>query len=198
MSHAAGRADYDQLVDFKGLAEGEPYFMLRGQDALAGDTIRAWAMLAGQQQVPLPVLEQALRQADRLDAWPAKKLPDADHIAEAEQRQLVYCLDRRAWNAREDVLDVRFYLAERRGYAQAVAELQPVRRQLERTLAAARTGLLGEARQALRDAEAAIAASHATDDPEAALRFRDAAHAANGRAEGLARAHAALAETAPH
>lgn len=190
----AGRADYEQLVSFRGLEPDEPYFLVRAKDAVAGDAVRAWVVLASAAGAPPALLEQALRQADRLDAWPVKRVADAGHLTEAEQKQLVYCLGRRAWSARDDATDLRVFFAEQRALTQARAELRPLREAVETAIAQAQVKLLTEARQRLADARRAIDASHATDDPEAAARFRDAAHTANGHAEGLARAYALLEE----
>lgn len=54
----------------------EPVFVLRGQDKLAGDTVRHWAMLAEQIGVKPHMVESALRQAAAMDAWYRKKVPD--------------------------------------------------------------------------------------------------------------------------
>jgi hypothetical protein len=167
----AGRADYDQIVDFKGVAPGEPIFMIRGQDAVAGDTVRAWVMLASA-GAPPALLEQALRQADRLDAWPTKKTPDADHLTPDEQKNLVYCLRRRAWNAREDVLDLRIFLAEQRAQSEVAARLAKLA-----------MALFDEAKEAAFEAQRALAAGD-----------REAGQHALGRAEGLARAREVFAE----
>jgi hypothetical protein len=174
MTHAAGRDDYDQMVQFKGIAEGEPYFMLRGQDAIAGDAIRAWVMLASKRGVAPAVLEQALRQADRLDAWPTKKLPDADHLTDAEQKDLVYCLSRRAWDARDDALDFSIFMAEQRAETAARAAYRP----LTTAIAALARDLFDEAK------EAAFEAQRAIDRGD-----RDGAHRLAGKTEALARAH---------
>lgn len=124
--HSAGRDDYAQLAHFRQLAPGEPYFLIRGQDRVSGDAVRAWASLARLAGAPPALVEQALRQADNLDRWPAKKLPDADHIDPAEQQQLAYALERRAWNAREDCADMKVMLAEERAITAARSQLRPV------------------------------------------------------------------------
>jgi hypothetical protein len=177
----AGRADYDQLVNFRGLEPGEPYFMVRAKDAVAGDTVRAWVMLASIAGAPPALLEQALRHADRLDEWPVKKVPDAGHLTEAEQKDLVYCLQRRAWSAREDALDLRIFLAERRAHDQAVTELRPLRRALETAIDDACAQFLKDATTALAEAKVAMGDGD-----------RDAAQRAYGRCEGLQKAYDAL------
>ncbi|MET3665949.1 hypothetical protein [Caulobacter sp. 1776] len=126
MNDNAGRHDYDQLVRFRQIQPGEPYFLIRGQDAVAGDAVRAWASLARTAGAPSAIVEQALQQADRLDAWPTKKTPDADHLTDAEQKQLAYALSRRAWHAREDSADVKVMLAEERAISAALGRLRPL------------------------------------------------------------------------
>lgn len=126
-----GRQDYDQAVSFHGVEAGEPTFMLRGRDAVSGDAVRAWVVLARAKGAPSAVLEQALRQADRLDAWPTKKTPDDGHIAtEAERQQLTYALERRAWHARADCADLRVMLAEERAITAVRNSIRPLVREI--------------------------------------------------------------------
>lgn len=176
-TRSAGRADYDQLVQFRGLDEGEPYFMVRGHDAVGAGTIRAWAMLASAAGAPPALIEQALRQADKLEAWPVKKVANADHLSEAEQKQLIYCLRRRAWDARDDALDIRIFYAEQRAEAAAEGRLARRRARLE----AAIDDLAREIRAATR--EALFETQRRIDDGQKA-----AGHHQLGLAEGLARA----------
>lgn len=163
----AGRADYDELVTFHGIEPGEPFFMIRGKDAAGADTVRAWVMLASERGAPPALLEQALRQADKLEAWPVKKVADADHLTDAEQKQLVFCLQRRAWNAREDVLDIRVFYAEQRAWRSAEAKIAGVRVKLQAAIDVASQQLLVEMREILAEVQRAIIAG----DREAGLRW---------------------------
>jgi len=118
----SGRADYDRLINFTQLDPGEPFFFVRGRDVNAGATVRAWAALASKRGAPAAIIESALQQADRLDDWATKKLPDADHLSAEQQRQLEYQLLRRAWSHRvAHVPNDAILLAEARGAAAAVA-----------------------------------------------------------------------------
>lgn len=126
MTVNSGRADLDVTIRAPTLAPGEPFFMVRGQDVLSGDVARDWASRAFNAGVDRSTVEQALRQAEALDAWPTKKLPDAGHLTEDERKQLVYAFGRRAWNAREDCADARILLAEERAMDALMARLRPI------------------------------------------------------------------------
>jgi hypothetical protein len=136
-----GRPDLDAMLKASSIPAGEPTFILRGQDAVGGEAVRAWAALAKAAGAPDAVLEQALQQADALDAWRPKKVPDAGHLTEAEQQNLGYQFGRRAWRAREAARPIAagfaegLVLAERRG----ADSIQPRVRELERELAAETT-----------------------------------------------------------
>lgn len=118
----SGRADYDQLVDFRQLDPGEPFFLIRARDLVGAPTVRAWAAFASKAGAPPAIVESALQHADRLAAWPKKRLPDADHLTQAERLSLEYELARRAWNHRiAHAPNEAILLAEARGAAQAVA-----------------------------------------------------------------------------
>ena len=124
-----GRPDLDHLVKAAHVPAGEPKFLLRGRDPAAAGAVRAWASLARELGVTLAVIEQALVQADAMDAWAPKRLPDAEHLTEPERKQLEYQHDRRAWRAHvvahEDRLaDLAVLLAERRGWRAAMAHVR--------------------------------------------------------------------------
>lgn len=123
---SAGREDYDKLAHFGGMKPGEPYFLIVGHDAVSGPAVRAWAALAFAAGVDVAQVEAALQQADRLDAFQPKKLPDADHLALEERKQLAYAFSRRAWNARTDCADSRLMLAEERAIKAALMRAQPL------------------------------------------------------------------------
>lgn len=72
MLHA--RLDYNRIQDPEGrIPANEPVFLIRAQDVVSGDAVRAWADLndaAGGD----PTLSRLAREhAVRMDAWPAKK-----------------------------------------------------------------------------------------------------------------------------
>lgn len=114
----SGRPDYDRLIRFSQLDPGEPFFFIRGRDRVAGAAVRAWAALASRAGAPAAIVESALEQADRLDDWPTKQLPDADHLSRAEQLEFEHRLNRRAWNHRiANPPNEAVLLAEARGAA---------------------------------------------------------------------------------
>jgi hypothetical protein len=122
----AGRPDYNAAAHFTQLQPGEPYFLIRGRDALSAPAVRAWAALAYEALAPLAIVEKALQQADAMDAWSGKQLPNADHLSDAEVLQLAYQLERRGWNAQADGADARIMLAEERAFSQALGRLRPL------------------------------------------------------------------------
>jgi hypothetical protein len=107
-----GRPDFDAMVKFSSIPVDEPKFILRAQDACAADAVRAWAELAKSAGTPLAVVEQALHQADRMEAWPIKKVADADHLTPDEAKNLVADHKRRLWNLGAMTPEA---IAERRG-----------------------------------------------------------------------------------
>ena len=122
-----GRSDYDHMFKVRSLKPGEPVFIIVGHDILAAAAVRAYAALAAEAGCPAALVESALRQADEIEQWIGKKLPDADHMTDTERKDLEYKLDRRAWNARDDSHDPKILLAERRGYALSRARDRRVR-----------------------------------------------------------------------
>jgi len=75
MIHA--RADYQRIQDpEKKIPENEPVFLLRAQDQHAAHCVRHWAFL-NEHAFGDPELSRLAREhADKMDAWPVKKLPD--------------------------------------------------------------------------------------------------------------------------
>lgn len=126
----AGRDDYNALDSFNQLGAGEPYFRTRGRDVLSGPAARGWAALAYDAGVPIAAIEQALQQADRLDAHPEKRLPNADHLSAADAKQLEYQFSRRARAAAADAADPRIMLAEQRAYDAVLGKIRPLLTQL--------------------------------------------------------------------
>ena len=114
-----GRDDLDAMLKVSSIPADEPTFLLRAQDAQAAETVRAWAELQLTAGAPVAVVEQALRQADAMDAWPVKKTPGADHLTEAESKQLAYAYDRRRWNLGSRDVSA---LAEARGFLRAAQQ----------------------------------------------------------------------------
>jgi hypothetical protein len=75
MLHA--RKDYNRIQDPAGLIPAdEPVFLLRAQDEVAARTVRYWAMALEARGGDPVIVEAARRQAQRMDAWPVKKMPD--------------------------------------------------------------------------------------------------------------------------
>lgn len=54
----------------------EPVFLIRGQDAVGGDAVRAWADLAEANGAAPDITRVARDHAAKMDAWPKKKTPD--------------------------------------------------------------------------------------------------------------------------
>jgi len=120
-----GRADLDVLIRAAHVPAAEPRFLLRGRDPAAAGAVRAWASSAAQLGVPVAVIEQALIEADAMDAWLDTRLPDAAHLNDAERLQLEYQHSRRAWRARMvDYAPAEILLAERRGWDAAMAHVR--------------------------------------------------------------------------
>lgn len=76
MKHA--RADYDRIQDPAGkIPEGEPVFLLRGQDQFAARAVRYYARLVADWKGDAdPIVQASRAQADLMDAWPKHKTPD--------------------------------------------------------------------------------------------------------------------------
>lgn len=109
-----GRDDLNARLDIHGLVAGEPTFIMEGRDQLVGDATRCYAALAYEAGCDVALVESALQQADAIDAWPHKKLPDLARMTPERAKQLRYAFSRRAWYAREDVADVRIAFAQER------------------------------------------------------------------------------------
>lgn len=54
----------------------EPVFLIRGQDAVGGEAVRAWATLAEAAGAAPEIIETARQHAALMDRWPKKKTPD--------------------------------------------------------------------------------------------------------------------------
>lgn len=133
----AGRPDYNATIRFRQVRAGEPIFLLLGRDVVSGDVVRDWASRAHDEGAPPAIVESALQQADLMDAYGPKQVPDADHLSEAQEKQLAYQFDRRAWNARLLAKPNEVLLAERRGFTEAEARARLTTQHLSRLQAAA-------------------------------------------------------------
>jgi hypothetical protein len=127
MTANAGRADLDQLIRISHVPADEPTFYLRARDPAAFDGIVAYAAKARKLGVPIAVVEQSLMRSDAFAAFGPKVLPDAEHLTDAERKQLEYQHSRRAWRARTDwppAETLTVALAERRGWDAAMAAVR--------------------------------------------------------------------------
>ncbi len=74
MIHA--REDYNRIQDPAGLIpDDEPVFLLRAQDQLACWAVKYYAEACKNNQAP-EVAAKAMAHAERMAAWPKKKIPD--------------------------------------------------------------------------------------------------------------------------
>jgi hypothetical protein len=75
MIHA--RADYNRMQDPAGkIAAEEPVFLIRAQDIVSGDAVRAWADLNDKVGGDAEASRLAREHACKMDAWPLKKKCD--------------------------------------------------------------------------------------------------------------------------
>ena len=78
MKHA--RNDYDRIQDPEGkIPEGEPVFLIRGQDSVGPNAVRYWARLAKAAGAASNIVETANKQADAMGVWQHEhgyKIPD--------------------------------------------------------------------------------------------------------------------------
>ena len=58
----------------------ESVFLIRAQDAVSGDAVRAWADLAEKSGAQSDILQLARDHADKMDSWPKKKTPDVKDV----------------------------------------------------------------------------------------------------------------------
>lgn len=126
----AGRDDYSSSIRFTALAAGEPYLMIRGHDVLGPKVARYYAACAHRLQAPPAAVESMLQLADKLDAWTPKKLVDAEHLTDGQQKQLAHQLSMRAFRAGIEVPDTETVFAEERARAALFKRLAPALRLL--------------------------------------------------------------------
>lgn len=58
------------------IPDDEPVFLIRGQDNVAGATVRAWADMAAANGADAEILRIAREHAAKMDDWPKKKTAD--------------------------------------------------------------------------------------------------------------------------
>lgn len=58
----------------------EPVFLIRGQDIVGGDAVRAWASLAEAAGSSFDICQMARAHAAKMDAWPKKKVADVPRV----------------------------------------------------------------------------------------------------------------------
>lgn len=58
------------------IPDDEPVFLVRGQDVNGGGTVRFWANMALGSGADPEIVRVAREHADKMDAWPKKKVPD--------------------------------------------------------------------------------------------------------------------------
>ena len=75
-----GRAADTAVVTTNGttrlIPRDEPVFLIRAQDAVSGDAVRAWADLAEAAGASADICAVARDHAAKMDAWPKKKIAD--------------------------------------------------------------------------------------------------------------------------
>ncbi len=127
----SGREDYDAAMSFQGMAPGEPWFLLKGHDLVAARVVRAYAAAIAEEGADPAMVESALQLADKIDAFPDKRLVDADHLTPPAAAQLRYQFGRRAQLAAGDAeRDVGILLAEERAHLVLISRLRPTLRTL--------------------------------------------------------------------
>lgn len=76
----AGRAPAVNSITTNGttrlIPDDEPVFLVRGQDVNGGGTVRFWANMALGSGADPEIVRVAREHADKMDAWPKKKVPD--------------------------------------------------------------------------------------------------------------------------
>lgn len=84
MKHA--REDYDNIQEIttngttRKIPADEPVFLIRAQDAVGAAAVRAWATLAEAAGAAKDIIKVALDHADKMDAWPKKKVADLPEV----------------------------------------------------------------------------------------------------------------------
>ncbi len=134
-----GREDLDQRLKISSVPVGEPTFFIRGHDEAGPGAVRAYAALSAAAGAPLAVVEQALQQADRMEAWPHKRPANADHLDADARKALEAELSRRAWNMALEIEGVPTeaeLLVRQLGYDEARGKVRHIRGLMDRALMA--------------------------------------------------------------
>lgn len=86
MRHA--RKDYNRRIqDSENLIpDSEPVFLIRGQDKVGAEAVRAWAHLHRLNGGSDVACEMAIRQSYLMEAWPNKKGADVDPKLDATRQ----------------------------------------------------------------------------------------------------------------
>jgi hypothetical protein len=74
MKHA--RSDYNDPDLHLRIPDDEPVFLIRAQDIVSGDAVRAWANLHDQAGGDPKLSRLAREHARLMDSWPKKKVAD--------------------------------------------------------------------------------------------------------------------------
>lgn len=75
MLHA--REDYNRIQDPENkIPEDEPVFLIRAQDKVGADAVRAWASFAEAVGASFEIVRIAREHADKMEAWYIHKTPD--------------------------------------------------------------------------------------------------------------------------
>lgn len=78
------RPDYMRFQDPEGIIpEAEPVFLIRAQDAVSGDAVRAWAELNDRAGGDPAASRAARLHAAKMDLWPKKKPADLKRAVES-------------------------------------------------------------------------------------------------------------------
>jgi DNA-binding phage protein len=70
------RSDYNDHFMSDVIPDDEPVFVIRAQDVVSGDAVRAWADLAEKAGASEKMVAMARNHARLMDQWPKKKVPD--------------------------------------------------------------------------------------------------------------------------
>ena len=70
------------------IPDDEPVFLVRGQDVNGGGTVRFWANMANGSGADPEIVRIAREHAEKMDAWPKKKVPDLPSNDQHEGREL--------------------------------------------------------------------------------------------------------------
>lgn len=166
----SGREDYDAAISISGMEPGEPFFLIKGHDVAASEAIRAYAHALFRREADHAMVESALQAADRIAAYPSKRLANTDHMTSPQVAQLRYQFGRRAQSASNAVeADVSLMLAETRAQQIIMSRLRSTLRDFFEGMRLEEDGRYsfdpesrrrGEAKEGLQPAPCPITALH--------------------------------------